>query len=91
MRQHAGWPEGSEEGALILTGLARFLAAHTPTRRELPTVVASPPASAAAKPSTKTDPGWFSWRQRVAETRLRQEIRLRVGGRGRCRGRARSA
>ena len=51
---------------------------------------ASPHASAAAKPSTKTDPGWFSWRQRVAETRLRQEIRLRVGGRGRCRGRARS-
>ncbi len=39
MRQVAAWPEGSEEAALILTGLARFLAAHTPTRRELPTVV----------------------------------------------------
>ena len=39
MSQLAGWPEGSEEAALILTGLARFLAAHTPTRRELPTVV----------------------------------------------------
>jgi len=39
MRQVAAWPEGSDEAALILTGLARFLAAHTPTRRELPTVV----------------------------------------------------
>jgi nitrite reductase/ring-hydroxylating ferredoxin subunit len=39
MRQVAAWPEGSEEAALVLTGLARFLAAHTPTRRELPTVV----------------------------------------------------
>jgi len=26
-------------GALILAGTARFLAAHTPTRRELPQVV----------------------------------------------------
>jgi hypothetical protein len=33
------WPAGSEEGVLILTGLARFLAAHTPTRRELSRVV----------------------------------------------------
>jgi nitrite reductase/ring-hydroxylating ferredoxin subunit len=39
VRQHAAWPEGSEEGALILAGAARFLAAHTPTRRELPHVV----------------------------------------------------
>jgi nitrite reductase/ring-hydroxylating ferredoxin subunit len=39
VRQAASWPEGSEESALILTGVARFLAAHTPTRRELPTVV----------------------------------------------------
>ncbi|HTN78531.1 MAG TPA: hypothetical protein VMK16_02560, partial [Acidimicrobiales bacterium] len=39
MRQVAAWPEGSDEAALILTGLSRFLAAHTPTRRELPTVV----------------------------------------------------
>ncbi len=33
--QFEAWPEGSEEGALILAGTARFLAAHTPTRREL--------------------------------------------------------
>jgi nitrite reductase/ring-hydroxylating ferredoxin subunit len=39
IRQACAWPEGSEESALILAGLARFLAAHTPTRRELATVV----------------------------------------------------
>jgi nitrite reductase/ring-hydroxylating ferredoxin subunit len=39
VQQFYAWPEGSEEGALILTALARFLAAHTPTRRELPRVV----------------------------------------------------
>ena len=39
VRQHAAWPTGSEEGALILAGTARFLAAHTPTRRELSHVV----------------------------------------------------
>lgn len=38
-RQAGAWPEGSEEAALILTGAARFLAAHTPTRRELAQVV----------------------------------------------------
>ena len=38
-RQAFAWPEGSEEAALILAGGARFLAAHTPTRRELPQVV----------------------------------------------------
>ncbi len=38
-RQAMAWPEGSEESALILVGVARFLAAHTPTRRELPRVV----------------------------------------------------
>jgi nitrite reductase/ring-hydroxylating ferredoxin subunit len=38
-RQAQAWPEGSEESALILAGTARFLAAHTPTRRELPQVV----------------------------------------------------
>jgi nitrite reductase/ring-hydroxylating ferredoxin subunit len=27
------WPDGSEEQALVLTAVARFLAAHTPTRR----------------------------------------------------------
>ncbi len=37
--QAAAWPAGSEEAALILAGAARFLAAHTPTRRELPQVV----------------------------------------------------
>ena len=39
VRQFHAWPAGSEEGALILTGTARFLAAHTPTRRELSQVV----------------------------------------------------
>jgi hypothetical protein len=39
VRQALAWPEGSEESALILAAVARFLAAHTPTRRELPTVV----------------------------------------------------
>lgn len=39
VRQYHAWPPGSEEGALILTGTARFLAAHTPTRRELSQVV----------------------------------------------------
>ena len=39
VRQAQAWPEGSEESALILAAVARFLAAHTPTRRELPTVV----------------------------------------------------
>jgi nitrite reductase/ring-hydroxylating ferredoxin subunit len=38
-RQARQWPEHSEASALVLTGVARFLAAHTPTRRELPTVV----------------------------------------------------
>ena len=37
--QYRAWPAGSEEGALILAGCARFLAAHTPTRRELSQVV----------------------------------------------------
>jgi nitrite reductase/ring-hydroxylating ferredoxin subunit len=37
--QFRAWPPGSEEAALILTGCARFLAAHTPTRRELAQVV----------------------------------------------------
>jgi hypothetical protein len=39
VRQFHAWPAGSDEGRLILTGAARFLAAHTPTRRELPKVV----------------------------------------------------
>jgi nitrite reductase/ring-hydroxylating ferredoxin subunit len=37
--QLSAWPAGSEEGSLILAGTARFLAAHTPTRRELAQVV----------------------------------------------------
>ena len=39
VRQATSWPEGSEESALILVAITRFLSAHTPTRRELPTVV----------------------------------------------------
>jgi hypothetical protein len=39
VRQADAWPEGSEQAALILTAAARFLAAHTPTRRELSQVV----------------------------------------------------
>ena len=39
VRQFHAWPPGSEEGALLLAGCARFLAAHTPTRRELAQVV----------------------------------------------------
>jgi nitrite reductase/ring-hydroxylating ferredoxin subunit len=39
VRQFHAWPTGSEEGIVILSGLARFLAAHTPTRRELSRVV----------------------------------------------------
>jgi hypothetical protein len=39
VRQAAAWPEGSEPATLILVGAARFLAAHTPTRRELAQVV----------------------------------------------------
>ncbi len=39
VRQFHAWPAGSEEGSLILAGTARFLAAHTPTRRELSQVV----------------------------------------------------
>ena len=39
VRQFYAWPPGSEEGALVLAGFARFLAAHTPTRREQSRVV----------------------------------------------------
>jgi hypothetical protein len=39
VRQYNVWPTGSDEAELILVGLARFLAAHTPTRRELSRVV----------------------------------------------------
>ena len=39
VRQALEWPVGSEQSSLILVGVARFLAAHTPTRRELSQVV----------------------------------------------------
>ena len=39
VRQFEAWPPDSDEGRLLLAGAARFLAAHTPTRRELPQVV----------------------------------------------------
>ncbi len=39
VRQFHAWPPGSDEGAMTLVAAARFLAAHTPTRRELPHVV----------------------------------------------------
>jgi nitrite reductase/ring-hydroxylating ferredoxin subunit len=39
VRQARAWPVGSEAAALVLCGAARFLAAHTPTRRELAQVV----------------------------------------------------
>ena len=39
VRQARQWPAGSEPAALILAGATRFLAAHTPTRRELAQVV----------------------------------------------------
>jgi nitrite reductase/ring-hydroxylating ferredoxin subunit len=39
VRQSQQWPDGSEEAAMVLTAVTRFLSAHTPTRRELPTVV----------------------------------------------------
>jgi len=39
VRQSHAWPTASEERALVLTALARFVAAHTPTRRELSATV----------------------------------------------------
>jgi nitrite reductase/ring-hydroxylating ferredoxin subunit len=39
VRHAQSWPEGSEPRALTLAAFARFLAAHTPTRRELPNVL----------------------------------------------------
>ena len=39
IRQAGAWPDGSDESRLILVGLTRFLAAHAPTRRELPTTI----------------------------------------------------
>ncbi len=39
VRQASAWPASSEQASLILAGAARFLAAHTPTRRELAQVV----------------------------------------------------
>lgn len=39
VRQARAWPDGSEPQAMLLAAAARFLSAHTPTRRELPQVV----------------------------------------------------
>ena len=39
VRQSAAWPPGSVESRLPLVAAARFLAAHTPTRRELARVI----------------------------------------------------
>ncbi len=39
VRHHRSWPEGSEPSHLALVAFARFLAAHTPTRREQARVV----------------------------------------------------
>lgn len=41
VRQAHAWPEHSEPSILILAGIARFLAAHTPTRRRLPTTIST--------------------------------------------------
>jgi hypothetical protein len=37
--QHAAWPAGSPESAIILVGVTRWLAAHTPTLRQNDQVV----------------------------------------------------
>lgn len=39
VRQALAWPAGSDASTLILVGVARWLAAHSPTMRELPTIV----------------------------------------------------
>jgi len=39
VRQFSGWPKSSEQGRMIVVAAARFLAAHTPTRRERSQVV----------------------------------------------------
>lgn len=39
VRLSRSWPDGSEQQKLVLVAAARFLAAHTPTRRELYQVV----------------------------------------------------
>ena len=72
VRQAAAWPAGSEPVALILAGTARFLAAHTPTRRELAQVVGSQHASGGAKLSTKT-----SERHRLLPSRAQVHHTLR--------------
>ncbi len=40
VRHCYSWPRDSDESAFALVGFARFLAAHTPSRRELPNVLA---------------------------------------------------
>jgi nitrite reductase/ring-hydroxylating ferredoxin subunit len=39
VRQHRAWPAGSPESALVLVGVTRWLAAHTPTLRQNDQVV----------------------------------------------------
>ncbi len=39
VRQATSWPETSPESTIVLAAFARFLSAHTPTRRELPKVI----------------------------------------------------
>ncbi len=41
VRQAMSWPADSEESSAILVGVTRFLAAHTPTRRELSSIDAT--------------------------------------------------
>ncbi len=62
VRQASAWPDGSDESALILAGLARFLAAHTPTRRELPTIIRTatrlPPRRVAVRGDVRSPCSW---------------------------------
>jgi nitrite reductase/ring-hydroxylating ferredoxin subunit len=39
VRQSMLWPETAAESTIVLSAFARFLTAHTPTRRELPKVI----------------------------------------------------
>jgi nitrite reductase/ring-hydroxylating ferredoxin subunit len=41
VRQALAWPPDSDESVAILVGITRFLAAHTPTRRELSSINAT--------------------------------------------------
>ena len=56
VRQALAWPDGSEPSLLVLVAVARFLAAHTPTRRELATVVARLVQRYGGIPAERRDP-----------------------------------